>query len=349
MRSNAGKLLVVCDDYDMGSGNDYIGQVNIDMANLADRKELRAWYPLADKEDKVGADIGHVLISLRWVFNPERLSPVDQPLDWNNPKFDCEDVLDDGQGTPELPNELNIYLIKAYGLQIMDKNMFSKGGSSDPVVSFKIGDEVVKSTVKKKTLAPEWNEKFSLPVKSEEATLEVIVDDYDMASGNDLMGSFKILLADAKDRQEHRAWYPLAGEDGVVGADIGHVLLAFKWIHNPNRLSPMDLPPDYSNPPFPDLGFLDDYNKAPNEVQLFLIKGWGLKVMDKNMFSKGGSSDPMVTFFMGDEKQKSKVVKKNLNPEWNANFTFPVKSDQAVIKAICDDYDMASGNDEMGR
>ena len=125
MRSNAGKLLVVCDDYDMGSGNDFIGQVNIDMAPLAHRKELRAWYPLADNEDKVGADIGHVLIGLRWVFNPERLSPVDQPLDWNNPKFECEDVLDDGEGTPELPNELNIFLIKAYGLQIMDKNMFS--------------------------------------------------------------------------------------------------------------------------------------------------------------------------------------------------------------------------------
>lgn len=304
MRSNAGKLKVVCDDYDMGSGNDFIGQVNIDMGPLIDRKEHRAWYALADENDVVGADIGHVLVAVKWVFNPARLSPIDQPLDWDNPKFECDDVPDQ-----EIPNELNIFLIRAYGLQVMDKNMFSKGGSSDPVVSFKIGDEVLKSSVKKKTLEPEWNEKFSLPVKSDTAVLDVIVDDYDMASGNDLMGSFKVPLSDLKDRKEHRAWYPMAGEDGVVGADIGHVLVALKWIHNPERLSPVDSPVDYNDPVFPDMGFADDYDRSANEIRIFLLKGWGMKVMDKNMFSKGGSSDPMCTFFLGEEKRKVRSLR----------------------------------------
>ena len=269
MRSNTGKLKVVCDDYDMGSGNDFLGQCEIDLAQLGDRKELRAWYQLGDDDGSIGADIGHVLVAVRWIFNPSRLSPVDQPIDWESPKMEVEDELD------EKPNELNILLVRAYGLPVMDKNMFSKGGSSDPLVTFKIGSEKIKSTCKKKNLNPEWEESFQLPVKASEAVLEIFVDDYDMASGNDLMGSFRVPLADLVDRAEHRAWYPLGndGENGwAVTADIGHVLVALKWVHNPARLSPVDIPVDYSNPPFPELGFDDDVEKAPNELVLILVK-----------------------------------------------------------------------------
>ena len=197
MRSNAGKLKVTCMDYDMGSGNDLVGAHEIELSELDDRKEHRAWYTLTGEDGKT--EDGHVLLGLKWIFNPELLSPVDQPIDWAEPSFELNDNLDEAN-----LNELNICLIKAYGLKVMDKNMFSKGGSSDPLISFKIGDEVVKSTTKKKTLAPEWSEKFSLPVKSETAKISVTCDDYDMASGNDFMGMFNIDVGDFKDRKEVR-------------------------------------------------------------------------------------------------------------------------------------------------
>ena len=285
---------------------------------------------------------GHVLLAFKWVFNPALLSPVDQPIDWSSPPFELNDNLDEAN-----PNELNICLIKAYGLKVMDKNMFSKGGSSDPLISFKIGDEVVKSTTKKKTLAPEWNEKFSLPVKSTSAKMTITCDDYDMASGNDFMGMFTVDVGDFADRKEVRKWYPLGDEEGVVGADIGHVLVAFRWIFNPDRLNPTDIPPDYNDPPFEVVDA--DATRDPNELHVFLIKAWGLKVMDKNMFSKGGSSDPLVNFSVGEEKQKSTTKKKTLEPEWNEIFKFPVKSDRAKLNVVVDDYDMASGNDFMGK
>ena len=48
----------------------------------------------------------------------------------------------------------------------MDKNMFSKGGSSDPIARIKCGDQPEqKSTVKKKTLTPLWNEIFKFEVR----------------------------------------------------------------------------------------------------------------------------------------------------------------------------------------
>ena len=313
----------------------------VDLAPLDHRQEVRQWYALGDTDNNVGADIGHVLVAVRWVFNPERLSPVDQPLDWNNPAFECVDV-------PEEPvlNELNIFLIKAYGLKVMDKNMFSKGGSSDPIVTMTIGDEIMKSTVKKKTLEPEYNEKFTLPIKSKTATLTVQVDDYDLVGDNDFMGKFEVPMEGLADRQEHRQWYPLCSEDGTESADVGHVLVAFKWIHNPARLSPVDVPVDMNNPPFEVVDA--DFDKAPNELNLFLIKAYGLKVMDKNMFSKGGSSDPIVTMSAGDEKQKSTVKKKTLEPEYNEMFKFPIKRTAGKIKVQVDDYDLVGDNDFMG-
>ena len=279
MRVNSGKLTISCSDYDMGSGNDFIGKNDADLTDLSDRKEKRKWFTLLG--DK-GEEDGYVLVGLKWVFNPELLSPVDQPINWEEPSFKLNDNLEEAN-----PNELNILLIKAYGLKVMDKNMFSKGGSSDPLISFKIGDEVVKSTTKKKTLAPEWNEKFSLPVKSSTGKVTIVCDDHDMASGNDFMGQFDVLMGDFSGRKEVRKWFALGGEDGVVGADIGHVLVAFKWIFNPDRLNPTDIPPDYNDPIFEVIDA--DMSQAPNELHIFLIKAWGLKVMDKNMFSKGGS------------------------------------------------------------
>jgi len=340
MRSNSGKLKCTCMDYDLGSGNDFVGSHEIDLEELIDRKEHRKWYTLFGEDGKT--EDGHVLLGLKWIFNEALLSPVDQPIDWQSPSFELEDDPNEAN-----PNELNICLIKAYGLKVMDKNMFSKGGSSDPLISFKIGDEVVKSTTKKKTLAPEWNEKFSLPVKSNTAIMTIVCDDYDMASGNDFMGKFEVRIGDFDDRKEHRKWYALGGEDGVVGADIGHVLVAFRWIFNKDRLNPTDIPPDYNDPIFEVIDA--DMTRDPNELHVFLIKAWGLKVMDKNMFSKGGSSDPLVTFTLGEEKQKSSTKKKTLEPEWNEVFKFPVKSDRAILNVVVDDYDMASGNDFMGK
>ena len=64
------------------------------------------------------------------------------------------------------PNELRLALVQARGLEIKDKNLLSKGGSSDPFASFEVigGDTTskkpFKSQTKYKTLCPRWNELF---------------------------------------------------------------------------------------------------------------------------------------------------------------------------------------------
>lgn len=51
----------------------------------------------------------------------------------------------------------------------------------------------------------------------------------------------------------------------------------------------------------------------------------GLVAKDWNVFSKP-SSDPYVRILSGGEREvgRTKIVKKNLNPEWDAKFSFDV-------------------------
>lgn len=90
------------------------------------------------------------------------------------------------------------------------QHLLSKGGSSDPVVTFEAGGTTVSSTVKKKDLDPIWREDFSLEVERDQ-TVSVLVEDQDVASGNDFMGRFDVDVAAIFDLrgEPRRAWHGL--------------------------------------------------------------------------------------------------------------------------------------------
>ena len=149
---------------------------------------------------------------------------------------------------------------EAVAAAAMDKNMFRSGGSSDPLVIFRCGYSKATSTTKKKSLNPEWNETFTLEthdMDTEKGILEVEVEDYDLASGNDFMGKALVPLltfAEAKEAPV-RAWYKLGNEDGSTiitplsaaegkkalaknpfAMGRGEVELEVKWVHNPDKV-----------------------------------------------------------------------------------------------------------------
>lgn len=63
-----------------------------------------------------------------------------------------------------------------------------------------------------------------------------------------------------------------------------------------------------------------------------------------------GKSDPYVKLKVNGQTKKSKVVKKNLNPHWDEEFTFDVQpqagSDEVSIEVF--DHDMVSKHDSLG-
>lgn len=46
------------------------------------------------------------------------------------------------------------------------------------------------------------------------------------------------------------------------------------------------------------------------------------------------SSDPYVVIKMGKQKLKTRVMKKNVNPEWNEDLTLSVSDPNAPIKLV---------------
>jgi len=60
------------------------------------------------------------------------------------------------------------------------------------------------------------------------------------------------------------------------------------------------------------------------------------------------SSDPYVIIKMGKQKVKTRVVKKNLNPEWNDDLTLTISDPHTPIYLYVYDKDRFSMDDKMG-
>ncbi|KAK2441875.1 protein C2-DOMAIN ABA-RELATED [Trifolium repens] len=60
------------------------------------------------------------------------------------------------------------------------------------------------------------------------------------------------------------------------------------------------------------------------------------------------SSDPYVVINMGKQKLKTKVVRKNLNPEWNNDLTLSISDTHTPVHLQVYDKDNFSLDDKMG-
>ncbi|KAJ8553487.1 hypothetical protein K7X08_024165 [Anisodus acutangulus] len=60
------------------------------------------------------------------------------------------------------------------------------------------------------------------------------------------------------------------------------------------------------------------------------------------------SSDPYVVVKMGKQKLKTRVVKKDVNPEWNEDLTLSVADPNLPVQLSVYDHDIFSNDDKMG-
>ncbi|XP_073281017.1 protein C2-DOMAIN ABA-RELATED 4-like [Primulina huaijiensis] len=77
-------------------------------------------------------------------------------------------------------------------------------------------------------------------------------------------------------------------------------------------------------------------------LRITVIKGINLAKRDAR------SSDPYVIIRMGKQKLKTRVVKKNVNPEWNEELTLSIEDPNIPIKLQVYDRDTFSFDDKMG-
>ncbi|XP_051117992.1 protein C2-DOMAIN ABA-RELATED 4-like [Andrographis paniculata] len=77
-------------------------------------------------------------------------------------------------------------------------------------------------------------------------------------------------------------------------------------------------------------------------LRINVVRGMNLAKRDTN------SSDPYVTITMAKQKLKSRVVKKNVNPEWNDELTLSIEDPNLPIQLKVYDRDIFSPDDKMG-
>ena len=124
--------------------------------------------------------------------------------------------------------------------------------TSDPLVTFVLEEERKNSKVKKRTLEPFWKEYFDVSVEGdlEPQVLKIVCDDWDLVivqrpksrrpsryrtqvGGNDFMGQCAVPLTKLLDRQLHRDWFWLMGEDNEDDRSRGKLDIALRLYHNP--------------------------------------------------------------------------------------------------------------------
>ncbi|XP_023526650.1 protein C2-DOMAIN ABA-RELATED 1-like [Cucurbita pepo subsp. pepo] len=77
-------------------------------------------------------------------------------------------------------------------------------------------------------------------------------------------------------------------------------------------------------------------------LRIHVFRGVNLAVRDVV------SSDPYVVFKMGKQKLKTRVVKQNINPEWNEDLTLSIQDPNLPVYLIVYDKDKFSFDDRMG-
>ncbi|KAM7396658.1 hypothetical protein PAMP_019684 [Pampus punctatissimus] len=170
-----GKTLVMTVyDFDRFSKHDAIGAVKIPMSSVDFSQSLQEWRDLQKAEKEESERLGDICLSLRYVPTAGKLTVV---------------------------------ILEAKNLKKMDV-----GGLSDPYVKIHLMQngkrlKKKKTTIKKNTLNPYYNESFSFEVPCEQiekVQVAVTVLDYDKIGKNDAIG--KVLLGNNSTGTEQRHW-----------------------------------------------------------------------------------------------------------------------------------------------
>ncbi|XP_022047595.2 synaptotagmin-1-like isoform X1 [Acanthochromis polyacanthus] len=170
-----GKTLVMTVyDFDRFSKHDAIGAVKIPMSSVDFSQSMQEWRDLQKAEKEESERLGDICLSLRYVPTAGKLTVV---------------------------------ILEAKNLKKMDV-----GGLSDPYVKIHLMQngkrlKKKKTTIKKNTLNPYYNESFSFEVPCEQiekVQVAVTVLDYDKIGKNDAIG--KVLLGGNSTGTEQRHW-----------------------------------------------------------------------------------------------------------------------------------------------
>uniref|UniRef100_A0A8C6P1B9 Multiple C2 domains, transmembrane 2b n=1 Tax=Nothobranchius furzeri TaxID=105023 RepID=A0A8C6P1B9_NOTFU len=207
-------------------------------------------------------------------------------------------------------------------------------------ICFKLGEQQYKSKSHCKVPNPQWRERFTLKQFVNQAHIvEVELWSKDGRRTEERLGACDVDLS--KFSLNKRQLFtlnlsPLRGTlvflmktspcSGVSISDLGAAPLSEpqeRRYHLKSSLSNIH-----------DIGFL----------QVKVLRATDLLAADLN-----GKSDPFCVLELGNDRLQTQTINKNLNPEWNQVFTFPVKDIHDVLMVTIFDDDGDKAPDFLGK
>uniref|UniRef100_A0ABM5EWV6 Multiple C2 and transmembrane domain-containing protein 2 isoform X1 n=2 Tax=Pogona vitticeps TaxID=103695 RepID=A0ABM5EWV6_9SAUR len=221
----------------------------------------------------------------------------------------------------------------------------SAGGMTQLFVLLKMGDQKYKSKTLCKSANPQWREQFDFHYFSDRKdVLEIEIWGKDNKKHEEILGMCKVDVAALPSKQRSHLEVPLEKSPGSLmmvitvapcsGVSISDLCVC--PLGDPNERKQIAkrycIANSFQN--LSDIGFL----------QVKVLKAVNLLAAD---FS--GKSDPFCVLELGNARLQSYTIYKNLNPEWNQVFTFPVKDIHDILEVTVFDEDGDKPPDFLGK
>uniref|UniRef100_A0A8C3QIY2 Multiple C2 and transmembrane domain-containing protein 2 n=1 Tax=Cyanoderma ruficeps TaxID=181631 RepID=A0A8C3QIY2_9PASS len=224
------------------------------------------------------------------------------------------------------------------------KNM-PRGGLAEIFILLKLGDQRYKSKRLCKSANPQWREQFDFHYFSDRKDiLDIEVWRKDNKKHEELLGTCHVDIAALPAKQTNCLELPLEKHPGSLlmliavapctGVSISDLCVC--PLGDPNERQQISQRYCIKNSfrDIKDIGFL----------QVKVLKAVDLMAAD---FS--GKSDPFCVLELGNDMLQTHTVYKNLNPEWNKVFTFPIKDIHDVLEVTVFDEDGDKPPDFLGK
>ncbi|KAF7670295.1 hypothetical protein LDENG_00018640 [Lucifuga dentata] len=213
------------------------------------------------------------------------------------------------------------------GIALVEGQDLPQYGLGDIYVRFRLGDQKYKSKSLCIQTNPQWREQFDFNQFEDQEPLQVEVFSKRGRKGEESWGMFEIDLSRLP--LNERQLYTNVLDPGK-GRLVFVITLRPCWgvAISDIQTAPLEQPDERDT--IVEKFSLKNSHKRMREVgflQVKVIKATDLPISDLN-----GKSNPFCVIELGNSKLQTQTVYKNLSPEWNKAFTFPVKDIHDVLE-----------------
>ncbi|XP_004432072.1 PREDICTED: multiple C2 and transmembrane domain-containing protein 2 [Ceratotherium simum simum] len=230
-------------------------------------------------------------------------------------------------------------------ITLLEGKNVSGGSMTEMFVQLKLGDQRYKSKTLCKSANPQWREQFDFHYFSDRmGILDIEVWGKDSKKHEERLGTCKVDIAALPLKQANCLELPL---ESCLGALLMLITLTPCAGVSVSDLCVCPLADPSERKQIEQRYCLQNSLKDMKDIGILQVKV--LKAVDLLAADFSGKSDPFCLLELGNDRLQTHTIYKNLNPEWNKVFTFPIKDIHDVLEVTVFDEDGDKPPDFLGK